>query len=107
MRNWVAVAVASLLVLGVGAQQPSPAQIVVDASAVISDISPLAFGANFGPLNTIPVDLIEEAQGSGINYLRFPGGRVGDLGDVTPSQIDMYMTACRMLNCTPAISTPR
>lgn len=104
MRNWVAVAFAALLVLGARAQQPSPAEIVIDASAVISDISPLAFGANFGPLNAVPIDLIEEAQESSINYLRFPGGRVGDLGDVTPSQIDMYMTVCRMLGCTPAIS---
>jgi hypothetical protein len=105
MRNWVAVALAALLVLGAGAQQPpSTHQITIDASIILSDVSPLAFGANFGPLNAVPVDLIEEAQDSGINYLRFPGGRVGDLGDVTPSQIDMYMIVCRMLNCTPAIS---
>lgn len=104
MRNWVAVALAALLVLGAGAQQPSPTQIVINTSTIISEVSPLAFGANFGPLNTLPLDLIEEAQESGIRYLRFPGGRVGDLGDVTSSQIDMYMMTCRMLNCTPAIS---
>lgn len=105
MRNWGAVALAALLTLAAGAQQPSaPAHIAIDASQVVSEVSPLAFGANFGPLNTVPVDLIEAAQEAGINYLRFPGGRVGDLGDVTTSQIDMYMTVCRMLNCTPAIS---
>ena len=98
MRNWVAVALAALLTLAAGAQQlSSPAQIVIDASHVISDVSPLTFGANFGPLNAVPVDLIEAAKESGIHYLRFPGGRVGDLGDVTPSQIDMYMNVCRML----------
>jgi hypothetical protein len=104
MRNRVAVALAALLTLAAGAQPPSPAQIVIDASQVISDVSPLTFGANFGPLNAVPVDLIDAAKESGIHYLRFPGGRVGDLGDVTPSQIDMYMTVCRMLDCTPAIS---
>lgn len=105
MRNWVAVALAALLTLAAGAQQlTSPVQIVIDASQIVSEVSPLAFGANFGPLNAVPVDLIDAAKESGINYLRFPGGRVGDLGDVTHSQIDMYMTVCRMLNCTPAIS---
>lgn len=105
MRNWVAVALAALLVLGAGAQQPpSSVQIVIDASQTVAEVSPLVFGANFGLLNVVPVDLIEEARESGITYLRFPGGRVGDTGDVTPSQIDMYMTTCRMLGCTPAIS---
>ncbi len=103
MRHWVAAALAALCMLAARAQ-PSPAQIVIDASEIIAEVSPLAFGANFGPLNAVPVDLIEAAKESGINYLRFPGGRVGDLGDVTTSQIDMYMMVCRMLNCTPAIS---
>ena len=105
MRNWVAVALAALLTLAAGAQQPpSSAQIVIDASQVVAEVSPLVFGANFGPLQTLTVDLQEEAKGSGITYLRFPGGRVGDTGDMQGSQIDIFMAICRMLDCTPAIS---
>jgi hypothetical protein len=103
MRKWVAVALAALLTLAAGAQ-PQPAQIVIDAGQIVSEVSPFVFGANYGPLQTLTVDLQEEAKTSGITYLRFPGGRVGDTGDMQPSQIDLFMAICRMLDCTPAIS---
>ena len=47
----------------------------VDAESVVGSVSPLVYGANFGPLKTIPPDLIEAAQNSNLRFLRFPGGR--------------------------------
>lgn len=63
----------------------------VDASNIVAEVSPYAYGANYGPLQTVPADLLEEAARSGINYLRFPAGRWGDLNDIRPQQIDMLM----------------
>src|SRR5690606_30352173 len=85
--------------------QPSPEHVVIDVSTVIGEAKPELFGANFGPLNTVSVELREAAIASGVTYLRFPGGRVGDLGDMQNFQIDLFMSFCKLMACTPAIST--
>ena len=103
MRTWIGIALVAVLALTVTAQ-PSPETVSIDAAEVINEVNPLVFGANFGPLNTVPLELKEEALAAGLPYLRFPGGRVGDLGDIPNFQIDLYMAVCKMMNCTPAIS---
>ncbi|MBK8135668.1 MAG: hypothetical protein IPK52_07505 [Chloroflexi bacterium] len=103
MRTWIGIALVAVLALTVTAQ-PSPETVSIDAAEVINEVNPLVFGANFGPLNTVPLELKEEALAAGLTYLRFPGGRVGDLGDIPNFQIDLYMAVCKMMNCTPAIS---
>lgn len=104
MRRWVSLIL--VLLVGAASAAQSPADTVtIDLDSVISDVSPHVFGANFGTLNTVPLELREQALASGVTYLRFPGGRVGDLGDVTNFQIDLFMGICRMMECTPAIST--
>lgn len=96
-----------IVVLIVGLNLPAAAQseadLVVDASQVLGPISPYVYGSNFGPLNAIPADLIEEAQESGITFLRFPGGRWGDQNDIRHEQIDAFMRTCKLVGAEPSI----
>lgn len=93
-----------VLIAGSGAAAQSDAPgLVVDAANVIGPISPYVYGANYGPLAVVPVDLIEEAQNSGITFLRFPGGRWGDQNDIRRHQVDDLMRVCRMIGAEPSI----
>ncbi|MCI0712137.1 MAG: hypothetical protein L0154_18425 [Chloroflexi bacterium] len=88
---------------------PSPitaqddAGLVVDAGEVIGPISPYVYGSNFGPLQVVPVDLIEHARNSGVTMLRFPGGRWGDLNNIREQQIDAFMRTCELVGAEPLI----
>ena len=75
----------------------------VDAGQELGAISPYVYGANFGPLNVVPVDLIEQAKVSGIRFLRFPGGRWGDQNDIREQQIDMFIRTANMIGAEPSI----
>lgn len=90
-----------LFSLSVSAQETNTVEI--DATDIIAEVSPYAYGANFGPLSTVPFDLFDEAQASGISFLRFPGGRWGDLNDLQPFHIDNYMTTVDLLGVEPSI----
>ncbi len=76
----------------------------VDVGSPMGDISPYVYGANYGLLNVIPFDLYPLAEVSGIRYLRFPGGRVGDTTDIQPFQLDQFITLCRFIGAEPSIS---
>lgn len=76
----------------------------VDSGQVEGAISQLLFGTNYGPWSVVPVDLQEEAQAGGFNYLRFPGGNWGDDNDLKPYHIDQYINLARALGAEPAIS---
>lgn len=89
---------------GISAQSESTTDLVVDVAQVIGPISPFVYGSNFGPLQVVPVDLIDEAQTSGINFLRFPGGRWGDLNDIREQQVDDFMRVTRIVGAEPSIS---
>ncbi len=94
----------SLILLCLGA--PLYAQeggLLVDAGQPRGPISPYVYGANYGPLSALTVELIPQAQASGITFLRFPGGRWGDLNDIQPSQIDMFIRTARMVGAEPNI----
>ncbi|NJL54995.1 hypothetical protein HC928_07260 [bacterium] len=77
--------------------------VTIDAANIIAEVSPFAFGANFGPLSTIPFDLFGAAQESGITFLRFPGGRWGDLNDLRSFHIDTYMATVQLMGVEPSI----
>ncbi len=79
------------------AQETDLPILTVDTGTVVGTVSPLAYGVNFGPLQTLPPDLIEEAQVMGVRYLRFPGGRWGDLNDIREQQIDSLMRNADLL----------
>jgi hypothetical protein len=76
----------------------------VDAAQKHGDISPLIYGANHGPWTFISLDLLPYAENSGITFLRFPGGNWGDLNNITPKQIDDFITLCNRLGAEPSIS---
>ncbi|MBN1965502.1 MAG: hypothetical protein JW910_12705, partial [Anaerolineae bacterium] len=82
---------------------PASGVLTADAGAVVGEISPYVYGANFGPLSVVSVDLFEAAQNSGITFLRFPGGRWGDLNDMRPFHIDMYMSVVELMGVEPSI----
>ena len=77
--------------------------LVVDAFDDNVTISPYVYGANFGPLQVVTVDLQQAAIDSGINILRFPGGRWGDLNDIRTQQIDMFIRLCEQIGAEPLI----
>ncbi|MEO1286929.1 MAG: hypothetical protein AAFV93_04120 [Chloroflexota bacterium] len=83
--------------------QAQDAEITVDAETVIAQVSPYAYGANFGPLSVVPLDLFEEAESVGITFLRFPGGRWGDLNDISEFQVDQLMRTARLTGAEPSI----
>jgi hypothetical protein len=76
----------------------------VDMAQQNGEISPYVYGANYGLLNVVPIDLYPAAQASGIRYLRFPGGRVGDTHNIQKIQLDQFIALCRQLNTEPSIS---
>ncbi len=90
------------LVSAVGAQG-EPA-LYIDVNRSLGPISPYVYGANYGPLQTVPLDLADEAQQSGIRFLRFPGGRWGDLNNLQHFHIDMFIKLARQLGAEPSIS---
>ena len=78
-------------------------KVTVYPEQVIGTISPLVYGANFGPLSVIVVDLFPQASASGIQFLRFPGGRWGDQNDIRPVQIDVFMKILSLVGAEPLI----
>jgi hypothetical protein len=100
-RPLLILALFCLLVTPVAAQSTG---IVVDAGEVLHEISPYVYGANYGPLSFVPIDLYPEAEASGVTYVRFPGGRWGDQNNLQGFQIDMFITLVRMMGAEPAIS---
>lgn len=94
----------TLIVLCLGAPlQAQEGGLLVDAGQPRGPISPFVYGANYGPLSAVTVELIPQAQASGITFLRFPGGRWGDLNNVQPAQIDMFIRTARMIGAEPSI----
>ena len=85
---------------------PTPVQDVlfVDTAQELGTISPLVYGANYGPWVGVPVDLMDEAEQAGITYLRFPGGQWGDQNDLKDYHIDRFITLAQRLGAEPKIN---
>ena len=83
---------------------PVPDTLFVDGAQDLGSISPFVYGANYGPWVIVPVDLIPQAEVSGITYLRFPGGEWGDQNDLKDYQIDRFITLARQMNAEPMIN---
>ncbi len=96
----VIVAVAACLSLGWAAGQPG---IEVDATRPLGRVGPYVYGVNYGPLGALPVDLFDEAAAAGLTFVRFPGGAVGDQGDLRPFDLDMLMRVSRLLGAEPSV----
>jgi hypothetical protein len=97
-----------LIVLGsfpIFAQDQTDATLItIDAGEVVGEVSPFVYGANYGPLQSISPELINEAFNSGIQLLRFPGGRWGDINDIRTSQLDSFMRFADQMNAEVIIS---
>lgn len=70
----------------------------------LGQISPFVYGVNDGPWSMVAPDMIPMAQAAGVTYLRFPAGDWGDLNDLTPFHIDLFMTFAHQLHAEPSIS---
>mgnify|MGYP005812638643 CR=1 FL=1 len=81
-----------------------PGGLYVDALQDLGAISPLVFGSNFGPRLFVTADVLPQAKAAKITYLRFPDGNWGDLNDLDEWQIDQFITLCKQLGASPAIS---
>ncbi len=97
LRSFVLVMLLGLcFVAPLGAQDS--ATLFVDAGEVTGEIGPYFYGVNYGPLQFISHELMPEAEASGIRFLRFPGGRWGDLNDLQPYQLNMFMALAEQIN---------
>jgi len=96
-----------LLVVSLFIVTPLRAQdgtLTVDASAELGPISPYIYGANYGPWALVSLDMMPAAEQAGVTHLRFPAGNWGDLNDITPFQLDMFMSQARLFGSEPSIS---
>lgn len=97
-----------LLILGtiptIAQDQADSVIVTVDGGEIVGTVSPLVYGANYGPLQAVSPELINQAFDSGIRLLRFPGGRWGDINDVRTSQIDSFMRFAQQLGAEVIIS---
>lgn len=77
--------------------------ISVDASQELNEINPYVMSVNHSPDGT-SLDVADEAAAINLGFVRFPHGNWGDLNDITPFQIDLYMTQIRNWGATPSIN---
>lgn len=84
----------ALVATGLAAAQGA---ISVSPDEVIGEVGPYVYGANYGPLGVVPIDLFDEAAASGITFLRFPGGYWGDSNDIRTSQVDQLVRIAQLL----------
>lgn len=104
MRRTMAILVLLiLLVTAVSAGAQDGPALIVDAGQSLGPISPYVYGANYGPLSAVPLDLVDEAQASGITMLRFPGGRWGDQYNIQHYQLDTYLWLCQQMGAEPFV----
>ena len=78
--------------------------LTVNADNVIGKISPLVYGANYGPWALISMDNAPLAEQSGITFYRFPAGAWGDQHDLHESDIDMFYAQTHQWHAQLSIS---
>lgn len=77
--------------------------VTVDASQVLNDINPFTLSMNHSPDGT-SAQAAEAAAAINWGFVRFPHGNWGDLNDLTPFHIDLYMAEIQMWGATPSIN---
>jgi len=81
---------------------PQPG-LFIDVGYKYGPISPLVYGSNTGPWQTIGLEHRTLSHDAGISMIRWPGGNWGDEHDVTELMIDEYMAMCQTIGATPSI----
>lgn len=102
-QNILAAYLCGVLLLATSVQAQDQDILQVDPENVIGEISPFVYGANYGPYSAFTPEMLDEAAASGVQFLRFPGGRWGDLNDLQPFHIDMYMRVVDLVGAVPSI----
>ena len=93
-----------LAIAPISAQDNDIVYMTVDATSEVGTVSPNVYGANFGPLQTVPASMFEEATASGIRLLRFPGGRWGDTHNIRANDLDFLRFATDLIGADITIN---
>jgi hypothetical protein len=73
----------------------------VDPTKDLGEISKFVLGANlYGALG---VNNTDPAKNSGVTFLRWPGGNVGDTRDIQTYEVDAYMAEAALMGADPSI----
>lgn len=83
----------------------NPDAFYINATESLGAISPLVYGTNYGPWLAVPVGVLDAYQNSGLEVLRFPGGRWGDENNIRELQIDQFIDFINMIEGEVTIST--
>lgn len=92
-----------LNISGLVVAQDDTITISVDASQVLNEISPYAISVVHAPGGT-SASAAEEAAAIDIGFVRFPHGNWGDLNDLTPFHVDLFMAEIRRWGATASIN---
>jgi hypothetical protein len=88
------------------ARAPTPGSrpgLFISAGYEYGPISPLVYGTNTGPWQTVGLDQIPLSRAAGVSPIRWPGGNWGDENDVTPLMLDEYIALCRAVGAEPLV----
>ena len=83
---------------------PVPGVLFVDPDQTLGEISPLVYGANYGPWVSLRPETLPLAEEMGLTVLRWPGGEWGDKNDIQPYQLDTFVALARKLGAEPYIN---
>jgi hypothetical protein len=81
--------------------EPPKGVFYVDPTGDLGAVGKYVLGANlYGGLSAGNSDA---AKNSGITFLRWPGGNVGDTQDIQPYAVDTYIAEAKLMGATPSI----
>ena len=83
---------------------PAPGVLLVDPSIDLGPISPYIYGANYGPMHAVPIEMMPDIVDSRFTALRWPGGAWTDTVDMQPFQIDQFVWFYEQLGALPTVS---
>ena len=83
---------------------PAPGVLLVDPSIDLGPISPYVYGANYGPMHAVPIEMMPDIVDSRFTALRWPGGAWTDTVDMQPFQIDQFVWFYEQLGALPTVS---
>lgn len=82
---------------------PEPDELIVDAAQSLGEISPLVYGSNVGPwqsITTADIELIKEAH---LTIFRYPGGSYVDENSFSQTALDELIQLCRETGAEPMV----
>jgi hypothetical protein len=83
---------------------PALGTLLVDPSIDLGPISPYLYGANYGPMHAVPMEMMPDIIDSRFTALRWPGGAWTDTVDMQPFQIDQFVWFYNQLGALPTVS---